>query len=250
MKICIWNFHDFTVSNNSNDITAHVHLTLIESELFQEKLLEAKNARNVPILYDWLIFRISIHYRIGKATVVESAGIIHESIQMERNAGIGSFDGDDNAIKPGRKECIEGTRPISTSPSPSIQPSTFHERNLSKSSNLSLFLPPSLSPPSRLPHVTLQNSFYRDREDESIFLGNPINERREDCNRRRDAINGCRCGEGVDTCFVTSKGDACVTHACVIRQVSVPRCSPTCIGAGRHVLTHSIIVIRIIFPTP
>lgn len=107
---------------------------------------------------------------IGKATVVESAGIIHESIQMERNAGIGSFDGDDNAIKPGRKECIEGTRPISTSPSPSIQPSTFHERNLSKSSNLSLFLPPSLSPPSRLPHVTLQNSFYRDREDESIFL--------------------------------------------------------------------------------
>lgn len=55
---------------------------------------------------------------IGKATVVESAGIIvfHESIQMERNAGIGSFDGDDNAIKPGRKECIEGTRPISTSP--------------------------------------------------------------------------------------------------------------------------------------
>lgn len=76
MKICIWNFHDFTVSNNSNDITAHVHLTLIESELFQEKLLEAKNARNVPVLYDWLIFRISIHYRIGKATVVESAGII------------------------------------------------------------------------------------------------------------------------------------------------------------------------------
>lgn len=130
-----------------------------------------------------------------------------------------------------------------SSPSPPFNPARFTKETYR---NRRIF-PSSFPPHFRLPRVYLTSRYKihfiaTGRTNRYFsFLGNPINERREDCNRRRDAINGCRCGEGVDTCFVTSKGDACVTHACVIRQVSVPRCLPTCIGAGRHVLTRSII---------
>lgn len=151
-------------------------------------------------------------------------------------------------IKPRRKECIEGTRPIST----------FHERNLSKSSNLS-FLPPSYSRPRFIPRIQTHRlspsslaftsrhatKFILSRQGRRIDISrfsararNPINEWREDCNRRRDAINGYRCGEGVDT--YEQGWSVLHVYACVIRQVSVPRCLPTCIGAGHGVLTRSI----------
>lgn len=70
---------------------------------------------------------------------MESARIIvfHESIGGKERI-VPSME----TIKPRRKECIEGTRPIST----------FHERNLSKSSNLS-FLPPSYSRPRFIPRI-------------------------------------------------------------------------------------------------